>query len=85
MTEIALKPCPAELGEVLSFHEELHMIYRSFDSLYEIVEYNLVSKDASLVAPIVCIIRDRLGKAGLYYEDTFAVPHAEKMFKDSKF
>ena len=82
MTDVDLPQRPAALDDVLSLHEELHLIYRSFDSLYEIVEYQLVSKDAALVAPMVCIIRDRFAPAGLRYEDMFAVPNGEQMFKD---
>jgi hypothetical protein len=82
MTDVDLPRRPAALDDVLSLHEELHLIYRSFDSLYEIVEYQLVSKDAALVAPMVCIIRDRFARAGLRYEDMFAVPNGEQMFKD---
>jgi len=81
MTNVDLPQRPAELDDVLSLHEELHLIYRSFDSLYEFVEYHLVSKDAVAMAPLVCIIRDRLGRAGQRYEDMFAVPNGEQMFK----
>ncbi|CCU71710.1 hypothetical protein [Thalassolituus oleivorans] len=82
MTNVDLPKRPAELDDVLSLYEELHLVYRSLDSLYEFVEYHLVSKDALLAAPLVCIIRDRLARAGLRYEDIFAVPNGEQMFVD---
>ena len=69
MTNVDLPQRPVELGDVLSLHEELHLIYRSFDSLYEFVEYHLVSKDAVVVAPLVCIIRDT-GNTHLYLHPT---------------
>ena len=79
--ELDRSPHPAALDDVLSLHQELYLIHRSLDSLYEFVEYHLVSKDAVVVAPLVCIIRDRLGRAGQRYEDMFAVPNGEQMFK----
>ncbi|MFP6789619.1 MAG: hypothetical protein VB954_06530 [Thalassolituus sp.] len=80
MTDVDLPQRPAALDDVLSLHEELHLIYRSFDSLYEIVEHQLVGKEALLMAPLVCIIRDRLARAGVRYEDTFSIPHGDQMF-----
>ncbi|PHQ83465.1 hypothetical protein [Thalassolituus oleivorans] len=80
MTDVDISKRPEELGEVLALYEELYLIYRSFDSLYEIVEHQLVGKEALLMAPLVCIIRDRLARAGVRYEDTFSIPHGDQMF-----
>ncbi|APR66717.1 hypothetical protein CN03_07075 [Thalassolituus oleivorans] len=80
MTELDRSPHPATLDDVLSLHQELYLIHRSLDSLYEFVEYHLISKDASLAAPMVCIIRDRLRQAGVRYEEVLSVPNDEQMF-----
>ena len=80
MTELDRSPHSAALDDVLSLHQELYLIHRSLDSLYEFVEYHLISKDASLAAPMVCIIRDRVRHAGLRYEDILSVPYEEQMF-----
>ena len=80
MTDIDLPQRPARQDDVLSLHQELYLIHRSLDSLYEFVEYHLTSKDAELIAPMVCIIRDRLKHVGLRYEDVFSVPNGEQMF-----
>jgi len=81
MADVNLIEEPTTLDNVLSLHGELHLIYRSFDSLYEFVEYHLVSEDATLIAPMLCIVRDRLGKLGLRFEDLLGVPNGEQMFK----
>jgi len=40
----------------------------------------MISKDASLAAPMVCMIRDRVRHAGLRNEDVLSVPNEEQMF-----
>ncbi|AHK17478.1 MULTISPECIES: hypothetical protein [Thalassolituus] len=80
MTNVDLPQRPVELGDVLSLHEELHLIYRSMNSLYEFTEYHLVGKDAVLVAPVLGIIRDRLGRAGLRFEEVLSVPNGDQIF-----
>ncbi|WP_155990836.1 hypothetical protein [Thalassolituus oleivorans] len=42
MTELDRSPHPATLDDVLSLHQELYLIHRSLDSLYEFVEYHLI-------------------------------------------
>ncbi|MFP6789939.1 MAG: hypothetical protein VB954_08170 [Thalassolituus sp.] len=75
MTNVDLPQRPVELGDVLSLHEELHLIYRSMNSLYEFTEYHLVGKDA-----VLGIIRDRLGRAGLRFEEVLSVPNGDQIF-----
>jgi len=50
------------------------------NSLYEFTEYHLVGKEAVLVAPVLGIIRDRLGLAGLRFEEVLSVPNGDQIF-----
>lgn len=80
MTELGLPPHLVTLDDILSLHQELYLIQLSLDSLYEFVEYHMFSKDASLAAPIIFMIGDRLRHAGQRYEEILSMPPYEHMF-----
>jgi hypothetical protein len=50
------------------------------NSLYEFTKYHLVGKDVVLVAPVLGIIRDRLGLAGLRFEEVLSVLNGDQIF-----